>query len=162
MTETKVRTMTVAADDDGIRLDRWFARHVPECGRGQIEKLCRTGQVRLDGKRVKAGYRVAAGQAVRVPPIAPRAEGALPAKRAPVLSDAEADRLRACVIHKDADVLVINKPAGLAVQGGSGTDTHLDAMLDALRFGAAERPRLVHRLDKDTSGVLVLARTRKA
>lgn len=159
-TESKVRILTVAADDDGIRLDRWFARHVPECGRGQIEKLCRTGQVRLDGKRVKAGDRVATGQAVRVPPIAARAEGF--AKPAPVLSEARAAQLRACVIHKDAEVLVLNKPAGLAVQGGTGMETHLDAMMDALRFDAAERPRLVHRLDKDTSGVLVLARTRKA
>ncbi len=159
-TQSKVRIVTVTADDDGIRLDRWFARHVPECGRGQIEKLCRTGQVRLDGKRVKAGDRVAAGQAVRVPPVTPKPEGFV--KAPPVLTEARAAQLRACVIHKDAEVLVLDKPAGLAVQGGSGMDTHLDAMMDALRFGAPERPRLVHRLDKDTSGVLVLARTRKA
>jgi len=158
-----VRMLAVSTDDDGIRLDRWFARHVPDCGRIQVEKLCRTGQVRLDGKRVKAGDRVAAGQTVRVPPIAPRAEGAMPRPpRTQRLTQAEADALRACVIHKDAQVLVLNKPAGLAVQGGSRTDTHLDAMMEALTFGAAEKPRLVHRLDKDTSGVLVLARTRAA
>ncbi len=155
-----VRMLTVDADDDGIRLDRWFARHVPECGRIQVEKLCRTGQVRLDGGRVKAGDRVAAGQVVRVPPIAPRAAASSHAAPPPKLSEAEIAAIRACVIHKDAAVLVLNKPAGLAVQGGSGMSMHLDALLDALRFGADERPRLVHRLDKDTSGVLVLARSR--
>lgn len=165
MQETKpgVQTLTVDAADDGIRLDRWFGRHLPDCGRGQIEKLCRTGQVRVDGKRVKAGDRVATGQVVRVPPYAPRPEGYVPPKApAKKITDAEAAALLACVIHKDAEVLVLNKPAGLAVQGGSGTDTHVDAMLDVLRFGSDERPRLVHRLDKDTSGVLVLARTRAA
>lgn len=156
-----VRMLAVSADDDGIRLDRWFARHVPECGRIQVEKLCRTGQVRLDGKRVKAGDRVAAGQTVRVPPLAPRPQHAAP-KAPPPLPEALVAELRAAVLHKDAHVLVINKPAGLAVQGGTDTAMHVDALLDALRFGAEDRPRLVHRLDKDTSGVLVLARTRAA
>ncbi len=156
-----VRMLMVDVADDGVRLDRWFLRHVPECGRIQVEKLCRTGQVRLDGKRAKAGDRVVAGQTVRVPPIVPRPVGAMP-RPTPALSDAEIVAFRTCVIHKDEHVIVINKPAGLAVQGGTDTATHVDAMLDALAFGASERPRLVHRLDKDTSGVLVLARSRAA
>lgn len=158
-----VRQIAVAAEDDGIRLDRWFARHVPDCGRGHLEKLLRTGQVRLDGRRAKSGDRVGTGQTVRVPPIAPAPAGKAAGKAEPRRPTArQAAALQALVLYKDADVIVINKPAGLAVQGGSGTNVHLDALLDALRFESPERPRLVHRLDKDTSGVLVLARTRKA
>jgi len=157
-----VQNLSVKADDDGIRLDKWFLRHVPDCGRGQLEKLCRTGQVRVDGKRVKTNVRVEEGQTVRVPPIAPRDPHSVKVKKAPKVSDKQIAELQNCVIHKDNDVLVLNKPAGLAVQGGTDTALHVDAMLDGLKFGNEERPRLVHRLDKDTSGVLVLARNRKA
>lgn len=156
---TAVATLAVASDEDGIRLDRWFRRHYPELPHGRIEKLVRTGQVRVDGRRARANSRLAAGQTIRVPPL-----GEVRPKRekdpAPVSSE-DARMLAGRVLYKDADVIVLDKPAGLAVQGGTGTHRHLDAMLDALRFGA-ERPRLVHRLDRDTSGVLVLARTAHA
>jgi len=155
---TTVATVRVAADEDGLRLDRWFRRHYPELTHGRLEKLLRTGQVRVDGGRVKSGFRLVAGQTVRVPPLGRPSNRAAPEK--PVAA-ADARMLAARVLYKDDDVIVIDKPAGLAVQGGTGTHRHLDAMLDALRFGG-ERPRLVHRLDRDTSGVLVLARTAQA
>ncbi len=156
-----VKTVTVPAADAGMRLDRWFKRGYPGLSHGRLEKLLRTGQIRLDGKRVKANTRLDAGQSLRIPPL----DRQQTAKKQPARTRVSADdleALRACVIHKDAAVLAINKPPGLAVQGGSGTRHHLDAMLDGLRFDAAERPRLVHRLDKDTSGVLLLARHAKA
>lgn len=162
---SKVETRTVAADEADIRLDRWFKRHYPDLSHIHLQKLLRTGQVRVEGKRAEAGTRLEPGQSIRVPPIqaapipAVSAEGEKPAKAARLaLSDKEAAELRARVLYRDADVLVIDKPAGLAVQGGTGTAKHLDAMLDALTFDAEERPRLVHRLDRDTSGALVLAR----
>jgi 23S rRNA pseudouridine955/2504/2580 synthase len=155
-----IRTIAVAAEEAEIRLDRWFRRHFPELPHGRLEKLLRTGQIRLDGRRAAAGDRVAAGQSVRIPPFgepAPAAPSAPPAPR-----PGDEAMVRAAVLHRDDAVLVIDKPAGLAVQGGTGTERHLDALLDALRFGSGERPRLVHRLDKDTSGVLVLARSAAA
>jgi len=158
---TAATVLTVAADEAGVRLDRWFRRHFPDIPHGRLEKLLRTGQVRVDGKRTRAGARLAAGQQVRVPPAARAAPGETPGPWVavrPAIPARLLDELVAAVIHRDDDLLAINKPAGLAVQGGSGTHVHVDAMLDALRLGAAERPRLVHRLDKDTSGVLVLAR----
>lgn len=155
MSEVVLRT--VGADEGELRLDRWFRRHFPTLGHGQLEKLLRTGQVRIDGKRAKASSRLEPGQTVRVPPL-PDAPPPQPARRA-TMSEAEVRALQALVLHRDRDVIAINKPAGLAVQGGTETHKHLDAMLDALRFDADERPRLVHRLDKDTSGVLVLARS---
>src|SRR5690606_12668199 len=115
-------------------------------------------QVRVDGGRAKANQRLEAGQAVRVPPLGDAAAPP-PARREPPISSRERRALEEAVLHVDASVIALNKPAGLAVQGGTKTDRHLDAMLDALRFGADERPRLVHRLDRDTSGVLLLART---
>lgn len=156
----QVRTIAVAPEDAEIRLDRWFKRHFPGLGHGKLEKLLRTGQVRLDGKRAEAGDRIAAGQQIRVPPLG---DITTPAPRAPAAPRPQDEAMvRSLVIHRDADVIVINKPAGLAVQGGTGTERHLDALLDALRYDAPERPRLVHRLDKDTSGVLVLARSAAA
>jgi 23S rRNA pseudouridine955/2504/2580 synthase len=155
-----VQTLTVAAEDAEIRLDRWFKRHFPELGHGRLEKLLRTGQIRLDGRRAGAGDRVAAGQSVRVPPLPKAAPPPKPDK--PAARPGDAKFLQGLVLHRDEDVIVIDKPAGLAVQGGTGTTRHLDGLLDALRFGAKERPRLVHRLDKDTSGVLVLARNAAA
>jgi 23S rRNA pseudouridine955/2504/2580 synthase len=156
---SEVRTIEIAADETEIRLDRWFRRHFPELGHGRLEKLLRTGQIRLDGRRAAAGDRVAAGQRVRVPPLGSPAPAA-PTR--PVLRPSDAAMLQQAVLHRDEAVIVIDKPAGLAVQGGTNTERHLDALLDALRFGAPERPRLVHRLDKDTSGVLVLARSAAA
>jgi 23S rRNA pseudouridine955/2504/2580 synthase len=151
-----VQTIPVAAEDNEIRLDRWFRRHFPALAHGRLEKLLRTGQIRIDGRRARAGDRVAPGQLVRVPPLgdlsaAPRV--------APAIRPRDIAMIQQTVLHIDDDLIVIDKPPGLAVQGGTNTERHLDAMLDALRFGGAERPRLVHRLDRDTSGVLVLARS---
>ncbi len=154
------RILTVGPDDDDIRLDRWFRRHFPALGHGHLEKLLRTGQIRVDGGRARASTRVAAGRAVRIPPGLAE-EFSRPDRRAPV-SPSDAECLRRRVLYRDAGTIVIDKPAGLAVQGGSKVKSSVDAMLDALRFDAGERPRLVHRLDKDTSGVLALARSRKA
>jgi len=144
-----------------LRLDRWFRRHYPSLAHGRLEKLLRTGQVRADGKRAKSGDRVSPGQAIRVPPL--DMSSAAPASSAPprVRPQDEA-ALRDYVIHRDDHAIVINKPPGLAVQGGSNTTRHVDGLLDGLRFGSDERPRLVHRLDKDTSGVLLIARTAAA
>ena len=147
----------VDVDDSDVRLDRWFRRRYPELNHGHLEKMLRKGQVRVDGARVKAGHRLAPGQLVRVPPLVL----STPKPRAKV-SDHDSRELRKRILYRDPSVLVLDKPAGLAVQGGSGTKLHLDGMLDALQFDASERPRLVHRLDRDTSGVLVLARHTRA
>jgi len=166
-----VTQITVAAADGEQRLDRWFKRRFPEVGHGRLEKLLRTGQIRIDGKRAKASDRLEVGQVVRVPPLGETggASGdetaARPAapKRAPTgPSERDSRMLRETVLYQDDDVIVINKPAGLAVQGGSGIGKNLDDLLVALQGDAAEKPRLVHRLDRDTSGVLVLARNLKA
>ena len=161
-----VSLVTVSVDEDGMRLDRWFKRHYPGLTHGQLEKRLRKGEIRLSGKRVKANDRLAAGQEIRIPPLEDeRNQPTYTTKKATKtisLTDEEIDDLRARVLYKDDHVLIINKPEGLAVQGGSKTPKHLDAMLDVLRFDAHERPRLVHRLDKDTSGVFALARTAKA
>jgi 23S rRNA pseudouridine955/2504/2580 synthase len=153
-----VQHIEVAQDDGGQRLDRWLRRMFPQVNQGQIEKLCRKGDLRVDKGRVKPATRLEAGQMVRIPP--------LPDQPAPVqirqVSKADADMIRACVIYKDDHVIALNKPSGLAVQGGSGTTRHVDGMAAALMFDLDEAPRLVHRLDKDTSGVLLLARTRAA
>lgn len=152
-----VETVTVEADQAGMRLDRFLRRHHAGLTQGAIEKFCRTGQVRVDGKRAEAATRLAEGQAVRIPPL-PAAPA--PKQRQTVaVSNHEAKDLAGRILYRDADLLVIDKPSGLATQGGKGIARHLDGMLDALRFEAEERPRLVHRLDRDTSGVLVLART---
>jgi 23S rRNA pseudouridine955/2504/2580 synthase len=166
---TGVQTLAVAPEEADLRLDRWFRRHFPMLGHGRLEKLLRTGQVRVDGKRARSNTRLLAGQAVRVPPLdaepAPASEArppARPSRAATAAWEREAEALRRAVLYRDADMLAIDKPAGLAVQGGPGLERHVDAMLDALRFDADERPRLVHRLDKDTSGVLLLARHARA
>ncbi len=152
-----VETVAVSEDDGVTRIDRWFRRRYPHLSQGQIEKLIRTGQVRVDGARVKASDRLSPGQCVRVPPLpdaAPRTPGGMSGK--------DVDFVRALVIHRDDDVIVLNKPAGLAVQGGTKTTRHLDGLLDGLMFDAEKRPKLVHRLDRDTSGCLVLARHPRA
>ena len=168
--KTDAKGRKVTADEDGLRLDRWLKQHYPDLPFGQVQKLLRTGQIRVDGHRAKSNTRIEAGQEVRMPPSL-RGEGAAPTaasrpkpkeKPQAKVSSGEIKDIQARVLYRDKDILVIDKPAGLAVQGGSGIGRHLDAMLDGLQFDAAERPRLTHRLDKDTSGVLVLARTRKA
>jgi 23S rRNA pseudouridine955/2504/2580 synthase len=155
-----VAIVTVGPEDGTLRLDRWFRRHYPQLGHGRLEKLLRTGQVRVDGKRSAAGDPVSPGQTIRVPPLPePAPAASLPDPR---LRPQDAALLRDAVIYRDDWAIVLNKPAGLAVQGGTGTTRHIDALLDALRFDGTERPRLVHRLDKDTSGVLLIARTAAA
>jgi len=156
-------TVMVLEVDGTLRLDRWFRRHYPGLGHGNLEKLLRTGQVRVDGRRAKSGDRVSPGMAIRVPPLAASSDAAPPASR-PASRTRPQDEalLRDLVIHRDDDAIVLNKPAGLAVQGGSNTTRHIDGMSDGLRFGNVERPRLVHRLDKDTSGVLLIARNAAA
>ncbi|MBF0250559.1 MAG: RluA family pseudouridine synthase, partial [Alphaproteobacteria bacterium] len=158
-----VQTVAVRPEDDGLRLDKWFGKHYPGLTFGRLNKLLRTGQVRVDGVKAKdAKLSLHAGQSVRVPPLDKEKSPAapVPARSEPSAKDAEI--LRARVLHKDGHVIVLDKPAGLAVQGGSGTTRHVDGMLGALAFGMAEKPRLVHRIDKDTSGILVLARTQQA
>lgn len=148
--------LTVTADEADIRLDRWVRRHFPGLPQSAIQKLCRTGQVRVDGRRAETATRLAPGQAIRVPPLA----AAPPPAAAPAPIDPlVAKDLRAAILYRDEQLIVIDKPAGLPVQGGPGIARHLDGLLDALRFDAADRPRLVHRLDRDTSGVLALARS---
>jgi 23S rRNA pseudouridine955/2504/2580 synthase len=157
----KVTTIQVAEEDAGMRLDRWFRQRFPDLGHGRLQKLLRTGQVRVDGKRVKSGARLEEGQSIRIPPLKVEASGppeSQKEKPQPAISKADAKDIQGRVLHRDDDIIILNKPPGLAVQGGSRLTHHLDAMLDALRFGSAEKPRLVHRLDRDTSGVLLLAR----
>src|ERR1700730_9155221 len=150
-------TVTVAGEDGSARLDRWFKRHYPALGHGRLEKLLRTGRIRVDGKRARSGDHVMPGQYI---PMPAQEEMTAPAPEGPrQASPGDEAMLRDTVLHRDDAVIVLNKPPGLPVQGGSGTERHLDGLLDALRFGSEVRPRLVHRLDKDTSGVLVIART---
>ncbi len=153
-----VETITVRPEDGAGRLDRWFRRHYPALGHGRLEKLLRTGQVRVDGKRARAGDPVAPGQAIRVPPLAEPSTPPLARRVRPQ----DEGVLRQLVLYRDASAIVLNKPAGLAVQGGTKTGRHVDGLLDTLRFDSDERPRLVHRLDKDTSGVLLIARNAAA
>lgn len=196
----KVETITVAADEAGMRLDRWFRTHFPDLGFGHLQKLLRSGQVRVDGGRAKTNTRLEPGQVVRIPPLGGSgsvARAVSPASRALQHENGsdtdagggdehsaphpegrgrstslegrtgnagsrDADFLRSLLLYEDDDVFVLNKPAGLAVQGGSGLTRHVDAMLESLRDRKGQKPRLVHRLDRATSGVLVIARTRLA
>ncbi len=154
-----VQTLTVDADGQDQRLDRWFRRHFPHIPQGRIEKMCRKGEIRVDGGRVKSNTRLATGQSVRIPPLP---DNQAPAPERIEIPKADVDMIRACVIYKDDDIIVLNKPAGLATQGGSGQVRHVDGMTPALRFDADQDPKLVHRLDKDTSGILLLARNGQA
>ncbi len=159
-----VQIKKVVADEDGMRLDRWFRLHFPQVRHGMLEKFLRKGQVRLDGGRVKANSRISTGQDIRIPPIddAPREKRI---QTDPVTTPASQDRDRAVIekmtLFEDDHLLVLNKPHGLAVQGGTNTKRHIDGMLEAVKRDGV-RPRLVHRLDRDTSGLLVLAKTRAA
>lgn len=155
-----VQMITVAEGDSDQRVDRWLRRMFPHVGQGRIEKMCRKGELRVDGSRVKASTRLETGQVVRVPPL-PDADHK-PAEVKRRISDADASMIQACVIYRDDHILALNKPHGLPVQGGSGQTRYVDSLSEALRFGYDENPRLVHRLDKDTSGVLLMARTREA
>lgn len=153
-----VQHLKIASDEAEQRLDRWFRRQFPHVPQGRIEKMCRKGEIRVDGARVKPGARVGPGQEVRIPPL-PEPGEARPRAHTQV-NDADGEMIRACVIYRDDHIIALNKPPGLPVQGGSKQTRHVDGMAEALRFGMDDKPRLVHRLDKDTSGVLLLARTR--
>lgn len=158
-----VRQFIVSSEDDGIRLDRWFKRNMAEVSFGQISRWARTGQLRVDGKRATPGDRIEAGQSIRVPPQGEEAPTAKkPEKQRPKLSEDEQEFVRSLVIHEDTAAIVVNKPPGLATQGGTKTKDHLDRLLDGLVDAGASRPKLVHRLDKDTSGALLVARTPRA
>ncbi|MDJ0640186.1 MAG: RluA family pseudouridine synthase [Paracoccaceae bacterium] len=152
-----VQLIEVGADEADQRLDRWFRRRFPQVSQGRIEKMCRKGEIRLDGGRVKPAARVVSGQMVRVPPLP---DAPAPKPDAPKISEADRELIQSAVIYKDDHVLALNKPPGLPSQGGSKQTRHVDGLAEALRFGLDEKPRLVHRLDKDTSGVLLMARTR--
>lgn len=154
---SRVQTIEIGPEEGEQRLDRWFRGRFPQVSQGRIEKMCRKGEIRVDGGRVKASTRIGAGQKVRVPPL-PDA----PAPPAPSteVSQTDTEMLRSCVLWMDDHVIAINKPAGLPSQGGSGQGArHVDGLAQALKFGRSEKPLLVHRLDKDTSGVLLLARS---
>jgi 23S rRNA pseudouridine955/2504/2580 synthase len=170
MSETfadQARNFVVTKDDDGIRLDRWFKRHLADASFALVSRWARTGQLRVDGKRCTPGDRIEAGQTIRVPPAeAPPPQVVAAAKKKvrerPPISPEQAELARSILIHQDAQAFVLNKPPGLATQGGTKTTEHVDGLLDALQFDAESRPRLVHRLDKDTSGALLIARTSRA
>ena len=153
-----VRQFTISADDEDIRVDRWFKRHMEDVPFNIVSRWARTGQLRLDGKRVTPGDRIHEGQILRVPPAEIERPGRV-AKPRTDLSQDQINFAQELVIHKDKSAIVVNKPPGLATQGGSKTTTHLDGLLDALTYDAKSRPKLVHRLDKDTSGVILLARS---
>ena len=153
-----VQKISVTDDEEGLRLDRWFRAKFPTVTQGRLEKLLRKGEVRVNGGRVRASLRLETGMLVRIPPLR-RIEST---KKYGPLSLSDVVALRERILYRDDVLIAIDKPAGLAVQGGSGTSRHLDGMLDTLQFDAIDRPRLVHRLDRDTSGVLILARTRTA
>jgi len=168
-----VETRIVDGDEAGMRLDRWFKLHFPGLGFGQLQKLLRSGQIRLNGGRVKSDTRIASGQRMRIPPNVTQlndetnrpwqgATGAKPLTSNTIRDRHDLDVLNAMTLYQDKKVLVFNKPAGLAVQGGSGINRHVDSMLESMRSQKGEKPRLVHRLDRETSGVLVVARTRGA
>lgn len=152
-----VQLLKVSDDEGEQRLDRWLKRRFPQVTQGAVEKMCRTGQLRVDGGRVKASTRVVPGQEVRVPPLP---DSAPPKEKAPEgIPEADVKMIQAAVLYRDDHIIVLNKPAGLPSQGGSGQgNRHVDGLAEALKFGRAEKPALVHRLDKDTSGVLLLAR----
>ena len=155
-----VRQFTIAEDDDGVRLDRWFKRNLPQVGFATISRWARTGQIRVDGKRAKPEDRLTAGQVLRVPPGGEDAGRDAAKPRARALSPEQIAEARAMVIRETPAAIVLNKPPGLATQGGSKTTKHVDGLLDAfVEDERTPRPRLVHRLDKDTSGVLVVAKT---
>jgi 23S rRNA pseudouridine955/2504/2580 synthase len=157
---TTVQNITVSADENGMRVDRFFEARFPGLSFSHIQRIVRKGEVRVNGKRTEPKSRLETGQTVRIPPL--RLDAPKPRRMGNEADQDTADFLRSITLFEDDDVLVLNKPLGLAVQGGSGTTRHLDGMLDVLRDAHGQRPRLVHRLDKDTAGCLLVAKTRFA
>lgn len=152
-----VTFVKIKPEDDGIRLNRWFLKEYPSLTLGRLQKLLRTKQIKVDGKKAEANTRLSAGQELRLPPL----DNEKAIKNPDVISKSDTDFIQSMIIFKDDNIIVLNKPSGLAVQGGTNTDRHIDGMLEALKFENSEKPKLVHRIDKDTSGVLVLARNRR-
>jgi len=151
----------IAEEDDGIRVDRWFKRHRPGTPHALLARWARSGQLTLDGKKADVSDRIEAGQTL-VMPTPPVETAARPARKGRPLTDADVELAESMLIHRDAGALVLNKLPGLATQGGTKTEQHVDGLLDALRYDGPVRPKLVHRLDKDTSGALLIARTPRA
>lgn len=152
-----VELVKIKAVDDGMRLNRWFMKYYPKLSLGHLQKLLRTKQIKVDGKKAETSLKLSVGQEVRIPPLhLDEAEE----KRENVISKKDAEFMINMVIYKDDNILVLNKPSGIAVQGGTNTSFHIDGLLEALQFELEEKPKLVHRIDKDTSGLLVLARNR--
>jgi 23S rRNA pseudouridine955/2504/2580 synthase len=151
-----VKNIRVKEEDAGIRLDRWFRRHFPNVSQGQLQKLLRSKQVKVDGARAEASQRLHTGQEIRVPPIKTeeKKRGQISKRR----DERMVKDILEAIIYQDKDIIAINKPSGLAAQGGSKVQESVDSLLGALRLDEEENPKLVHRLDKDTSGVLLLAR----
>jgi 23S rRNA pseudouridine955/2504/2580 synthase len=154
--QSPVQTLVVSEDESGIRLDRWFKRRLPTLALSHLNKIVRTGEVRVDGARATTSTRLAAGQKIRVPPMK-----IAPPVPEPKASEEDRRAIRTMILHEDDDLIVLNKPHGLAVQGGSGTSRHIDGMLASLADARGERPVLVHRLDRDTAGVLLVAKSRR-
>jgi 23S rRNA pseudouridine955/2504/2580 synthase len=157
---TSVQNVAVTADEAGMRVDRFFEARFPGLSFSHIQRVIRKGEVRVNGKRTQPKNRLEAGQAVRIPPL--RLDAPKPRTAGSEADQKTLDFLKSITLYEDADVLVFNKPMGLAVQGGSGTTRHIDGMLEVLRDARGQRPRLVHRLDKDTAGCLLVAKTRFA
>ena len=152
-----VSLLTVSEAEGEQRLDKWFKRRFPQLTQGHVEKMCRTGQVRVDSARCKASDRIVPGQTIRIPPLP---DHAAPVVKRVSYTPADAKMIQDAVLWKDEHMIILNKPPGLPSQGGSGQgDRHVDGLTEALKFGYKDRPKLVHRLDKDTSGLLMLART---
>jgi 23S rRNA pseudouridine955/2504/2580 synthase len=157
----EVKRYEVSADEDGMRLDRWFKVHFPQVNFAYLNKLTRTGQVRVGAGRVKPNHRLATGMDIRVPPLAfDKRPADVPKEDVTPLTDAERRLFLSMVLHEDKDLFVLNKPSGFAVQGGTKTHVHLDGLLMGLGKELGERPLLVHRLDRDTSGIIVIAKRR--
>lgn len=152
-----VQIVKIKKEDDGMRLNRWFLREYPSLTLGRLQKLLRTKQIKLDGKKAETSTRLSAGQELRLPPL----DEQKAVNKTQNLREKDVDYIVSIVIYKDENIIVLNKPSGLAVQGGTGTTRHVDGLLEALKFGKEEKPKLVHRIDKDTSGILLLARNRK-
>jgi 23S rRNA pseudouridine955/2504/2580 synthase len=158
-----VETILVKDDEAGVRLDRWFRVHFPEVGYSYLQKLLRSGQVRVDSRRAQANLRLAAGQQVRVPQVVRSSGASRPSLTPPPgLSKADRDFIERLILFEDEHVLVLDKPFGIAVQGGTGTKRHIDGLLAGMADRFGDRPRLVHRLDRDTTGVLLVAKHRQA
>ncbi len=153
----KVEIVTIKDQDDGMRLNRWFLKYYPNLPLARLQKLLRTKQIKVDGKKAEVSLKLCSGQQLRIPPINDEMTEVEKGK----ISKTDEEFIKSLVVYKDENIIVLNKPSGVAVQGGTNTKHHIDGMLEALRFEKEEAPRLVHRIDKDTSGILVLARDRK-